>query len=101
MLSQDIERYIDLKRATGYTYRRPEILLKQFAAYAGGFGDDFVRTQRVYDWAAEAPSPDQRRRRLLTVRRFALMMRAEDERHEVPAADAFGHATIKRRPPHI
>jgi len=55
----------------------------------------------VLAWAARAPSPEQRRNRLLTVRRFALVMHAEDGRHEVPAADALGHAVVRRRPPYI
>jgi integrase len=35
------------------------------------------------------------------IRRFALALCAEDIRHEVPAADALGHATFRRRTPHI
>jgi integrase len=38
---------------------------------------------------------------LLTVRRFALAMRAENPRHQVSAADALGHAVAKRRWPYI
>lgn len=52
-------------------------------------------------WAALAPSPKQRRNRLLTVRRFALAMHAENPRHQVSAADALGHAVAKRRSPYI
>jgi hypothetical protein len=55
----------------------------------------------VLAWAVEAPSPEQRRNRLLTVRRFALAMHAENPRHQVPAADALGHAVAKRRSPYI
>jgi integrase len=50
---------------------------------------------------ALAPSPEQRRSRLLTVRRFALEMHAENARHQIPAADALGHVIVKRRPPYI
>ncbi|WP_354270594.1 tyrosine-type recombinase/integrase [Bradyrhizobium japonicum] len=35
------------------------------------------------------------------MRRFALAMHAENPRHQVPAADALGHAVVKRRPPYI
>ncbi|MBB4264210.1 tyrosine-type recombinase/integrase [Bradyrhizobium sp. CIR3A] len=42
-----------------------------------------------------APQP------VASVRRFALAMHAEDRRHQVPAADALGHAVVKRRPPYI
>jgi integrase len=60
-----------------------------------------VRIDRVLDWAARALSPASCPIRLLTVRRFALAMQAEDIRYEVPAADAVGRATFQRRSPHI
>jgi hypothetical protein len=69
--------------------------------FAEGQGDEFVCVDRALDWAARAPSPPQRRNRLLMVRRFALAMQAEDVRHEVPAADALGHRRFERRIPHI
>jgi len=55
----------------------------------------------VREWALQAPSPEQRRNRLLTVRRFALSLHAEDPRHEVPSADLFGRASRRRRTPYI
>ncbi|MBC2663636.1 tyrosine-type recombinase/integrase, partial [Novosphingobium flavum] len=51
--------------------------------------------------ALQAPSPEQRRNRLLTVRRFAIALHAEDPRHEVPSADLFGRASHRRRAPYI
>jgi integrase len=76
-------------------------LLRNFAAFAETQGDEVVRTQRALDWVGQAPSPQQRRNRLLTVRRFAQAMQAEDARYQVPPSDAFGHAAFKRRTPHI
>jgi integrase len=55
----------------------------------------------VLDWASQAPSPQQRRNRLLTVRRFAQAMQSEDTRYQVPPTDAFGRVAFKRRMPHI
>jgi integrase len=52
-------------------------------------------------WAAAAPSAAQRRERVNVVRRFALFMHAQDERHDVPSAFAFGKPVRKRRMPHI
>ena len=51
--------------------------------------------------SCSVPSPPQRRNRLLTVRRLALSLRAEDPRHEVPASDAIGRGLFERRTPHI
>jgi integrase len=101
MLSCDLTRYVDLHRSLGFKFRTQHALLRNFVAYAEAEGDEFVRTDRVLDWAARAPSPPQRRNRLLTVRRFAVAMRAEDIRHEVPAADALGRGAFKRRIVHI
>ena len=101
MLMQDVSRYVDLHRALGFKYRVQNGLLRNFAAFAEAQGDETVRTQSVLDWAGQAPSPAQRRNRLLTVRRFACAMRAEDNRHQIPPADAFGHVGFKRCTPHI
>jgi integrase len=101
MLSQDLTRYVDLHRSLGFKFRIQHSLLRNFVAFAEAQGDELVRVDRVLAWAAQAPSPPQRRNRLLTVRRFALAMQAEDARHEVPAADALGHGRFERRIPHI
>jgi integrase len=101
MLSQDLTRYVDLHRSLGFRFRIQHSLLRNFVTFAEGQGDEFVCVDRALDWAARAPSPPQRRNRLLMVRRFALAMQAEDVRHEVPAADALGHRRFERRIPHI
>ena len=88
MLSRDMARYVDLRRSLGFRFRVQHSFLRNFVAFAEARGDDFVRIDRVLDWAARAPSPASCRIRLLTVRRFALAMQAEDIRYEVPAADA-------------
>jgi integrase len=101
MLSQNATRYLELQRAMGFKFRIQGSLLRSFVAFAEIRGDEFVCTQSVLDWAAQAPSPPQRRNRLLTVRRFALAVQAEDERHQIPPADAFGRESFKRSAPYI
>ena len=101
MLSQDLTRYVQLHRSLGFKFRTQHSLLRNFVAFAEGQGDEIVRVDRALDWAVRAPSPPQRRNRLLTVRRFALAMHVEDTHHEVPPADALGHGTFKRRIAHI
>jgi integrase len=101
MLSHDIARYVDLHRSMGFKFRTQEILLRNFGAFADRHGDHLIHTSRVLAWAAQAPSPPQRHNRLATVRRFALAMRAESPRHEVPPAEAFGRVWFKRCTPHI
>jgi integrase len=101
MLSQDVALYIDLHRSLGFKFRTQRILLQSFAAFAEEHGDKHIRSDRVIAWAAHAPSAPQRRNRLLTIRRFALAMHAEDPGHEIPAADALGCAAFSRRAPYI
>ena len=101
MLSADMMRYVELHRAVGFRFRTQHQLLSSFAAFADAHGDEFVRIERALDWASRSSSPPQRRKRLLEVRRFSLAMRPEDARYEVPAADALGRASYRRRIAHI
>ncbi len=101
MLSADISHYIELHRELGYKFRLQACYLRHFTAFAEARGEDFVRSATVLDWASDAPSVEQRRERLACIRRFALRMRIEDDRHEVPPARAFGRYTRRRRTPYI
>ncbi|MEY9591157.1 hypothetical protein ABIA06_003448 [Bradyrhizobium yuanmingense] len=100
-MSQYLARYVDQQQSLGFKFRVQQILLRGYVSFAEEQGDRHIRTARVLAWATRAPSPEQRRNRLLTVRRFALAMHAENLRHQVPAADALGHAVVKRRSPYI
>jgi integrase len=101
MLSEDVTRYVELHRAMGFKFRLQDYLLRHFVRFAEPRGDRLVRSETVLEWASQAPSTAQRQGRLLVVRRFAKAMQAEDERHEVPPADAFGRPVRIRRMPHI
>ena len=101
MLTDDINRYIHLRQSLGFKIRVPAYRLRRFGEFAHASGDSVVRSNTAINWAAKAPSPAQRRERLLVVRRFATYMQAEDERYEVPPAHAFGNKQRSRRIPHI
>jgi len=102
MLSQDVERYVDLQRSLGFKFGDQSCSLRLFAAYAMSNGDEFVGVERVLAWAAVQTASAQRRCTLVArVRRFALAMHAENQRHEVPPRACVGHAKRVRRPPHI
>jgi integrase len=101
MLNRDLACYIDRKRALGFKFRGAADLLRSFVRFAEQRGDRFIKSTRAIAWAAQAPSPERHRTRLLTVRRFALELHAENARHQVPPAKAPGHARVKRRPPYI
>ena len=101
MLSADMIRYVELHRTAGFKFRTQHQMLASFVIFAEQHGDEFVRVDRALKWAARAPSAAQRCKLLLEVRRFALAMRPEDGRYEVPAADALGRAFHRRRIVHI
>jgi integrase len=101
MLSRDLAFYIDRKRALGFKFRDSADLLRGFVRFAERHGDRFITSNRAVAWAAQAPSPERRRTRLLTVRRFALEVHAENARHQIPPADALGNAVVMRRSPYI
>jgi site-specific recombinase XerD len=101
MLSEHVSRYIELHRSLGYKFKLQACLLNHFVRFAESRGDTTVRNDSVLAWANEAPSAAQRRSRLLVVRRLSLSLQAEDARHEVPPADAFGRPTREHRTPHI
>ena len=87
MLSHAVTRHIDLRRSLGFKFRVQATLLRSYADFAVARGHEVVQTQTVEDWAKLTPSTAQRRNRLLTVRRFARELHAEDPRHQVPPAD--------------
>ena len=101
MLSRDLVRHVEQRRSLGFKCHSEHILLKGFVAFAERCGDTHVKSISALAWAAEAPSPQQRRNRLHTMRRFALAMQAEDPRYQVPPPDAFGQPRVRRRPPYI
>lgn len=101
MLSEDINRYIEQRQTLGFKFRVQSGLLRNFSFFAESKGDQFVCIKRVLEWAEQAPSPAQRRNRLLTVRRFSVVMQAEDERYQTPPSDAFGHNGFSRGKPYI
>lgn len=101
MLSDAVNRHIELYRSMGFKYRVQAYMLRSFAAFAQNRSEQFIHTDTVLEWATSAPSIRQRYDRLLTVRRLACTLNAEDERHEVPPAEVFGHAPRRRRTCHI
>jgi integrase len=101
MLRRDVERHVALQRASGFIFNQQARVLESYADFATAKGECFVRVQTVLDWSRRAASPQRRRTLLLTVRRFALAMTAEDTRHEVPSADLLPRAKCARQQPYI
>jgi integrase/recombinase XerD len=95
MLTSAVESYLAVRRAVGFELRVTEGLLRGFARLAADREEQHVVAKTAIEWAAQAPSPYQRGRRLEIIRLFARHAQAEDARHEIPPAGVF---PTRRRP---
>lgn len=100
MLTQAVESYLALRRATGFAFRSEGSLLESFAAFSEAAGKHYVCSETAIQWAGSAPSVPQRARRLGQVIRFARHIRAEDTQHEIPPP-VFGSEKRPRPVPYI
>jgi integrase len=100
MLTADVDRYVRLRQALGFTLRDASRELRAFVAFAVARGDTHLRTSTAVAWATEAPSPNARHIRLRIVRHLARFLHAEDPVHEVPPSKLF-HCSKARPLPYI
>ncbi len=100
MIAHAMASYVAVRRATGFAFKSEGSLLQSFATFSEASGEHYVRSSVAIEWAGLARSVSQRARRLGMVIRFARYIRAEDGRHELPAAD-FGAEKQPRPVPYI
>ena len=100
-LMEQVERYVALKQALGLSFREPAQLLRNYAAHAGACGEGFVVGATAIDWAVRTSSIRQARKRRSVVRGLAVLLYAEDPRHDVPSPDYFGPRETRRKPPNL
>jgi len=98
MLTQAIEGYLAVRRAAGFVMTVDAGLLRNFAKFAADRAESHVQQQTAVAWAAQAPSPHQRERRLGIVRRFVTHVRAEDPAHERIPPHVFAHRRTRPFP---
>lgn len=101
MLSNNVARYVALHRRLGLKFDEHSRTLNLYARYAEAHGDRYTLVSRIHDWCATASSPVRARSCFETVRRFCTFLNAEDPRHEVPPAGAFGRGKRPRPAPHL
>ena len=92
-----VTQHVEFKQKLGYQFTTQAGMLKSFARFAEA--EEFIRSSTALAWAATASSRPRRARRLHVVRNFALWVHAEDNRHQVPPAVAFGPASRYRHTP--
>ncbi len=98
-MKEHVTRYVAHKRSLGCKLASEEYLLLSWADAAMASGDDIICADAMIRWAQQTSSNDQARRRLAVGRRFALWLRAEDERHEVPHKECLGRLGYQQRTP--
>ena len=89
MLQRAVNTYVAVRRAAGFALKATAYYLRDLTRFAVARGDTHVVAQTAMAWAAQAPSEAQRHNRLMTLRRFARFMHAEDPRHELPPDAVF------------
>lgn len=98
MLSCDVERYLSLRRALGFTLRNTAHRLRAYSRFATERGDTHVSSATAVEWAATAPSPNARHIRLRDVVKLARFLHAEDSAHEVPVLAIFPARSVRPIP---
>jgi len=98
MLTQLVQRYLELRRSTGFGMKVQEYLLHKFASFAAQRGETHIRIRTAIEWASQAPSEGQRANRLGMLRVFARFARAEDPGHDVPSERVFSPRGVRYRP---
>lgn len=101
MLSNDVTRYVAVYQALGLSFSEQSRTLHLYARYAEAYADRFTLVSRIRDWCATASSPIRARSCYDTVRRFCVFLNAENPRHEIPPAGAFGRGKRPRPAPHL
>ena len=102
MLNAAVDAYLGARRAAGFQLRDQEGILRDFTRFATAKGEAFVRTRTVLEWIRVRHGSSLRCCvRLRTLVHLARYLHAEDERHEVPPARAFGQHRPRRRAPFL
>jgi integrase/recombinase XerD len=99
VLSEDVDRYIALRRTLGYKLRKPARHLRAFALYAASHRETHVRTAIVLAWVTAAGrTQEARAERFRHLALFARFLHGEDPRHEVPARNPFAVRKTRQVP---
>lgn len=100
MLTQAVEDYLALRRACGFKLRYQASVLRSFAAFSETRDHQHVCAATAIEWSGLVASIHQRARRLGAVIRFTQHQRAQDSRHELPAA-VYGSERQPRPVPYV
>ena len=102
-LSQQVNEYLQVRRALGYKLEREGRLLPDFVAFLDRQGVSHITADLALHWATLPASATTRwwAHRLSIVRRFAEYLRAFDAQTEVPPSDLLPHVKSRRLAPYV
>jgi len=101
-LAQHVVRYLDERRAAGYSAAEAAKHLRSFVEHCRQTRAKIVRVDVAIEWASLGTSRRARIRRLRSIRELALFARLEgDARQELPPAAHFGRDRPVRPAPYI
>lgn len=84
--SEELDRYLTIRRSLGYALRTDERILRRFISFAQQQGESHVSTNLFLQWQATGARIERQTwaRRLGMVRLFAQWLHGLDLQHEVP-----------------
>jgi len=100
LLSEELDRYLALRRSTGFALRRAEKLLGQFVAYCAAEGVEVVTVEVALRWAGlpEDLSHSWLAMRLGVIRPFSRHLALLDDRHKVIPTNLIPHHRARATP---
>lgn len=97
----EVETYLALRRAAGYSMRDADRILRSFGRFAHARHDRFVKVMTIHAWAKRARSPERREALVRKVALLARHLHAEDPRHQIPSYRVFAADPFQRPEPFI
>lgn len=99
-LSQELDRYLAVRRGLGFELRTDERILRRFIEYAERVGADYMSAEIFIGWRKSFGDASQHTwsRRLGIVRIFAQWLHGIDPRHQVPSRDLIPSRQRRSRP---
>jgi integrase/recombinase XerD len=99
-LSQELDRYLAVRRGLGFELRTDERILRRFIEYAERIGAEYVNAETFIGWRESFGNAGQHTwaRRLGIVRIFAQWLHGIDPRHDVPFRDLIPSRQRRSRP---
>lgn len=99
-LSEELGRYLAIRRSLGFDLRTDERILKRFIEHAATAGAQYVNSDLFTGWREAFGGANQHTwsRRLGIVRIFAQWLHGIDPRHEIPSRDLIPSRQRRNKP---